>query len=370
MGIYHIERLLNNDNKEILGVLRSAPNVSDNLTVCFDRQPDFFKLPEIRYNPFYYYGYFRENELKGFCGLGYHQAMVNGNVNTVFHMRDYYMKKEARGIGFGLKVTEHFYRETYDNSTTGYVVILKGNRASISYVGYRTETFPYIPFSRIINQLEVRNILVIWPMSLSRRYRIRKAEEKDIPGIVTLLRNEHRNRLFGKIYSEDSFSEYLEKSYGLSLDEFYLAFNRSGKLCGVCAAWDCSPFKQTRVLEYGKKFRLAKIAYKGLSMLFNIPQLPPAGSSFKDLIISDYAVENRNPEIMNALLRAIYYDAREKSYQNIMWGSSADDPLLMATQGFFFQRIVSDIILISTKKEIIEPGVIRNSLPYIDLPCL
>ncbi|MCU0462300.1 MAG: hypothetical protein MUF36_09855 [Bacteroidales bacterium] len=370
MGIYHIEPLTSEHNNEILAVLHSAPNVTDKLTVCFDRQPDFFRLTENRYKPYYYFGYFRNDKLKGFCGIGYHDAMVNGKPMTVFHMRDYYVIPEARGIGFGLRVTEKFYSETCNNADTGYVVILEGNKPSLDYVGYRNEMFPYVPYSRIINKLDVRNIVLIWPVIKSKDYVIRKAEIHDIPAIVTLLNAEHKDRLFGKIFSEETFIDYLDNCPGLVLSDYYLALDKAGKPIGVCAAWDCHSFKQTRVLNYGKRFSVAKGIYKALSVVLNVPPLPAPGECFRDMIITDYAVKNRMPLIMNALLRAVYIDARKKGYQNLLWGSSADDPLLKATEGFFCQRIVSNIVLISTRKDVVEPGAIQNNLPYIDLPCL
>jgi GNAT superfamily N-acetyltransferase len=370
MSIYHIDPLSGDYNNEILKVLHSAPNVTENLTVCFDRQPDFFRLAEIRYHPYYYYGYFRNQDLKGFCGIGYHDAIVNSRRETVFHMRDYYVSPDARGIGFGLKVTEKFYKETYNKAVVGYVVIMTGNKASLGYVGHRNTSFPYIPYSRIINQLDVRNIMLIWPVRNSRDYIIRKAETKDIPEITDLLNNEHKDRLFGKLFDKSTFQKYLESCPGMTINDFYLALDRKGKPCGVCAAWDCSSFKQTRVLKYGKRFRVLKVLYKGLSVVFNVPSLPAPNECFNDIIITDYAARNRDPGIMNALLRKIYNDYRKLGFHNIMWGSSADDPLLSASKGFFYQRIVSNIVLISTDQSMVERGAIRNNLPYIDLPCL
>jgi hypothetical protein len=302
--------------------------------------------------------------------MGYHDAMVNGLPQTVFHMRDYYVLPESRGIGFGLKVTGNFYKKTYNNSVLGYVVIMAGNKASLGYVGRRNEAFPYVPYSRTINQLDVRNIMLIWPVRRSRNYLIRKAGMQDIPEIVALLNYEHRERLFGKVCSMESFQQYLEGCPGLEISDYYLALDKTGKPCGVCAAWDCSTFKQTRVLEYRKSFRTSKALYRGLSVIFDLPPLPKPGECFRDLIITDYAARDRDPAIMNALLRAVYIEARAKRYQNIMWASSADDPILKASEGFFYQRIVSNIVLISTDKDLVEPGALRNNLPYIDLPCL
>ena len=370
MNIYHIEPVNRSYNTEILNVLRSAPITTENLTVCFDRQPDFFKLAEIKYNQFFYYGYFRSDLLKGFCGIGYHDAMVNGLRETVFHLRDYYISPEARGIGFGFKVAEKLFKETYNQAVTGYVIIMADNKASMGYVGHRNISFRYIPFSRIINQLDVRNIMLIWPLLKSHDYFVRRANIGDIPEIVALLNNEHKERLFGNHYDETTFQNYLKKRPGLTISDFYLALDRNRRPCGVCAAWDCSSFRQTRVLRYGKKFRTAKFLYKGLSVLFQTPSLPLPGECFKEIIITDYATKNRNPGIMNALLRSVYIDSRKRNFQNIMWGSSSDDPLLKASEGFFYQRIISNIVLISTKPAIVENSAINNYLPYIDLPCL
>ena len=370
MSPYSIKPLDRSHNTDMLNILRSSPNNAESLTVCFDRQPDFFRLPEIRYNPYYYYGFFQFDQLKGFGGVGYHTAMVNGRHRTVFHMRDYYVAPEARGKGFGYKVTENFFKETYNQAEVGYAVIMAGNMPSLHYVGRRNTKFPYIPYSHVINQLDVRNIMLTWPVRNSRALKIRNADINDIPEIVALLNNEHNERLFGNIYDVTTFQDYLSRRPGLEISDYYLAFDKAGMACGVCAAWDCSSFRQTRVLKYGKTFRKAKILYKGLSLVFNLLPLPLQGECFRDSIITDYAARDRDPGIMNALLRFIYNDLRKRGFQNMMWGSSADDPLLKASEGFFYQRVISNIVLVSTNPAMIEDDKIRNHLPFIDIPCL
>ena len=370
MGIYHIKPIESKHNEEMLNILRSSPITTDNLTICFDRQPDFFRLANIKYHPHYYYGFFRHEALKGFGMLGYHQAIVNGLPETVFHLKDYYVSLDARGLDFVRKTSELFFKETYNHASIGYTILMVGNKDPHSYIGYSNPSYPYIPFSRTINQLDSRNILLTFPVKLSRTFAIRKATIKDVPAIVNMLNTEHKQRLFGNIYKEETFEEYLANRPGLTIDNYYLATAPNGKLCGVCAVWDCTSFKQTRVLHYGKRFRLTRIAHRILAMLFQLPPLPLAGMCFKDFVITDYAVSDRAPDIMNALLRAVYKEYKLKGYQNMIWGSSADDPLLKATKGFFYQRVVSDIVLISTDKSKLDNNTINTNLPYIDIPCL
>ncbi len=370
MDLYHIELIDRDYNSEILNILRSAPINTDNLTISFDRQPDFFMLPQIKYHPWYYYGFFRLEELKGFFGIGFHNAMVNGSCETVFHARDFYVSHDARGKGFAFKVAEKFYTETSSQPGIGYAIILAGNRPSLHYIGYTNPAFPHIPYTQIINQLDVRNIILIWPVRNSPDYFIRKADLQDIPEIVSLLNIEHKERLFGNHYDETTFQNYLCKRPGLTISNYYLAFDRKGKLCGVCAAWDCSAFKQTRVYRYGKQFASAKAIYKSLSLFFHITPLPKPGESFKDFIIIDYAVRNRDPGIMNALLRYIYNEFRKNGFQIMVWGSSSDDALLKASESFFYKRVISNIVLFSSDPALSVSGSIQKNLPYIDLSCL
>lgn len=354
----------------MLGILRSAPITTDNITLCFDRQPNIFLLPEIKYKQYYYLGFFVNDKLSGFVLNGYHKALVNGVPETVFHYTDYYIVPEARGKWFNYKISEYLFKETYHNAKVGYAIIMEGNKEALSLIGRRHPKFPYMPWTRIINKLEVKTIMITWPLKLSALYKIRHAEKKDIPVIVSLLNDEHKDRLFGLIFSESTFESYITNRPGMTISNYYLAEDRHGNVCGVCAAWDCTSFKQNRVLNYGARFMPARLAYKFLSLLFGFSPLPEKGDFFNDINITDYAVKNRDPGIMKALLRAIYADCRKAGYQSIIWGSNAGDPLLKASKGFFSQSVISNIVLLSTQPELIEGDVIKNHLPYIDVACL
>ncbi len=143
MSLYNIRPIDRNYNNEMLEILRSAPITTKNLTIYFDRQPDFFRLAETKYQPYFYYGFFRLEQLKGFGMIGYHQAMVNGMPETVFHLKDFYVLPDARGKGFGYRTTEQLFRDTHNRSVVGYAVVMSGNRDPHSYIGHRNPSFPY-----------------------------------------------------------------------------------------------------------------------------------------------------------------------------------------------------------------------------------
>ncbi len=370
MGRYYLKFLDKSYNSEMLGILESAPITTDNIKLCFDRQPDIFSMAEIKYKSFSYLGFFHEDILEGFVMIGYHNAQVNGIPETVFHFTDYYIRKEGRGKGFSYNISDYLFKETYNNAKVGYGIIMDGNKEALSLLGRRHPRYPFMPWTRIINKLDVKTILLAFPVKLDNTYTIRRATIEDIPIIASLLNEEHKNRLFGNSFSESSFEQLISSRPDFSIDNYYLALDRLKRIVGVCAAWDCTSFKQNRVIKYGITFLPTRIGYWLLSKIYSLPPLPGGGQIFRDVTITDYAVKDRNPAIMESLLRAVYHDYRKLGYHSMIWGSSADDPMLRASKAFFHQDIISNIVLFSLKPELIENNVIKNKLPYIDVACL
>ena len=367
MTSYHINHVDSSHCKKMLDILRGSPIVTDRITICFDRQPDIFALTRCKYDDYYYQGLFDGDVLKGFGMVGYHKVLVNNMPTEVFCARDLYILPEARGQGFVAKSTENHFREHQHLSPIGYGLIMKGNKASMRFIGKRPESNQHSPLSRTINQMVIHSILLTIPVPFSRDYSTRRARSEDIPIIARLLNSEHSDRLFGNIYSEESFPGYLQKNTGMCISDYFLAFDRNGRCCGVCAAWDMHAMKQTRVLRYGRAFLPAQVAWKTFSVLFNRPPLPKPGEHFKEVTITDYAVQDRNPAIINALLRAVYREYRKLGYHFMIWGSCADDPMIAAVKGFLYQKIISNIVLFSTKGKLLEDGMVKNRLPYIDV---
>ncbi len=367
MSDYSIRSLDRSYNTAMLDILKASPIVTDHMTICFDRQPDIFNLAKCKYDDYFYQGLFEHELLKGFGMVGYRQALVNGISQEVYCCRDLYVLPEARGNGFIARSVETHFRENQHRSPIGYGLVMQGNKAPVKFLGKRPANCSYFPLTQIINQLHVKTILLTLPVAGNSSYSIRRATVEDIPVIVELLKMEHRERLFGHIYREDSFLLHLQRNVGLAIGDYFLAFDRRGGCCGVCAAWDTGMMKQTRVSAYGKAFLPARIAWKSLSLVIKLPPLPGSGDHFNDVTVIDYAVKERNPLIMNALLRAVYTEYRHRGYHFLIWGTSADDPLLNASKGFMSQHVSSNIVLFSTDERLFKEGFVKRKWPYIDV---
>ncbi|MCU4162876.1 hypothetical protein [Carboxylicivirga caseinilyticus] len=360
---YTVALLDRSYNQQMLDILKSCPIKSGGFEICFDREPDVFKLAELKYNPAKYIGFFKDEKLVGFILMGYHQAYINGKTREVYHFTDFYVLEEARNKGFFYKASELVFK----NAEVGYAIIMQGNNDALSHVSRRHKKFPYVPFSKTVGTLDVRNILVTFKKKESRKYEIRRATIKDIPTIIELLKTEYSNRLFGQYVDESTFKANLNKKPGLTIENYYLA-EKDNKVVGVCAAWDTGSFKQTRVLKLSLNLRMTRFVYSVLAYLFGFPTLPDEGKCFKEVYLTDYAVKDRNSGIMRALLVRIYNEYRTKKNNSVIFGSSEDDPLLKATKGFFSQSVKSHIILSVADENMINET--KVNLPYIDVAML
>jgi hypothetical protein len=356
-------------NDAMLKILHESPIDAGGLSICFDRQPDIFVMSELKYAPPIWGGFFEGDELAGFALLGNHEAYVNGSITPVMHIANCYIRPQSRGRGYLRASLPFFLSENHPDASIGYAVVMKGNRAAESQLGDKMAGAPWHLRSKKIAQLAANNIF----LSLRRRsepaYAVRTARLDDIDAIAGLLHTEHSNRLFGLVTNRDRFAAGLKSRPGLSIDNYYV-LEHGGKLIGVCAAWDTCAFKQNRVVRYGPWLGAVRAANNLISSITRTPLLPAPGESFRDIVVTDWAVRDRSAELMHALLEHIYNTYYGRGYHSMIFGSCADDPILTAACGFVRTKVVSDIALFSLGERCLEPGKIRTALPFIDIALL
>jgi hypothetical protein len=175
--------------------------------------------------------------------------------------------------------------------------------------------------------------------------------------------------MFAPFIDEEKFRKNLNQRPDFSIQNYYLV-EKNNQVIGTCAAWDCSSFKQIRILKYGKKFNRIKNFYNAFSPLFRFPPLPVSGEPFKAVYITDCAVTGSDPKIMNAMLRQVYNEYRAKRFNLIVFGSFENDRLLEATNGFFYQSVESNVYLYHRDVKKIEELKRLNLQPYIDVAFL
>jgi len=351
-------------NSQMLPILEASPIQANGLNLYFDKSPDIFKIARMKYTQSEHLGFFRGDELMGCASLGYYDALIKGEKEQIFTFFNFYLKPEARGRMLAERAMKEFFFETNGKANYGISVSMKGNRKVESYIG--RDVYNWMPPIRIIDELVVKSIIFSLPKQNRTKYIVRDAHMDDIPEMIKLLNDEHRQRDFGAIFQEDEFLPMLEKR-GLKIENYFIALDKKGEVKGVCLAWDCSLFRRTRVMQFSTEFYPALYAYKVLEKLLPMAPFPKEGEAFNELTITDFAATDRNEIIMHALLSEIYHRNLNRKYHFMNFGSCLSDPILKGANGFLYKNIVSNILYTSFDAEQFN---YQPRLPYIDIALL
>lgn len=348
-------------NKEMLSILEASPVNANGISLFFDKSPDIFEIPRMKYSVSDHLGFFKDNVLKGFGSLGYFDALVQKQQGNVFSFYNFYLLPESRGKQLPYLAMQNFFSSVQGKANYGISITMKGNRSAERYIG--RQLTDWMPPTRVIDDLVVKSILFALPKKNETNYIIRNACLEDVQDIVKLLKEEHQQRDFGLIFQEETFLETLRKR-NLQIENYFVAIDKRGEINGVCLAWDCSSFRRTRVLKFLPNFYPSLLAYKTLEKIFLLAPFPEKGEIFNELTITDYAVNNRDPVIMHALLSEIYRRHHNGKYHFMNWASCGSDYLLKAAKGFWHKNITSHIIFTSMNPERYN---IKAQLPFIDI---
>lgn len=358
-------------NDQMLRILLESPMVASGLSMCLDRSPDMFTVPELFFHSYKAYGFFKDDQLVGFGMIGEKELYVNGFPKTVGYFMNLYVKKEARKLGWLYRAAEPLFGEIAEKTDLGFATTVQGNRATERMIGRRISKFPMMPYSASIGLQVIENILITFPkrpktQDLRPKLDLRRGKTEDLRKIAGLLDGEYRGRLFGPVVDEDKLSRLIDARPGFDISDYWVAFSE-GRMVGVCSAWDISSFRKVRVTEYRKKFKWIYLIYKFFRPIMGFPELPAPGEPFREIIVNDFAVENRDPKILECLLRAVYKDAHKRRYNMIQIGSYSGDPILKAVKPFISTSLYSHVVMGSSSPELIKEGRINTTRPYVDI---
>lgn len=360
---YDIVDLGPEHNEQILELLKDCPIDTGYMTLVFDRQPDFFLLPDLRYDHYRYKGCMANGKLKGVFLMARHRAYVHGVLTDVYYLGNAFLTPDMRRKAFIANAGAEFFAQAEAIPEVGYSLILKKNKRAESYIGKTSEDYPQLPGSRVIADFVARTIPLLFPKKYKgNKYEIRQADKHDIPFLTARLDAKSRGMSFGPVYTQDALQDVLLKRPGFNIADFSIAY-ADGRPVGFCSAWDASAIRQTRVLRFGRKFTPILQAYRMLSKLSAIPPLPGKGDAFREMHIGHVYINNNDPEIFYALLCHVYRNAKARRMHTMLWGSYSGDPLLRSIRRFTGVEIRSNIVAVSTRRDML---AMDYPSPFID----
>ena len=366
--LYSVQEIDETWNPQMMRIVQASPIEANGFKIIFDHSPDLFFLPRLRCNRLRCGGFFIRKQLHGFAMMLYKQVFVHGQPQTVLYFCNLVASPEGRHKGMLYRMSDFFLEDLPEDIRMGHAVIMRGNVAARRLLNRFHPRYPNMPYSRIIGAWHVKNILLLPKLPGRQKIFVRPARNDDLDTIVELLQQEYQHRLFGPVITKESIQNLFRTLPNFNIANFFVA-EIGNEIAGVCCAWDMAPVKRNRVMRYGPRFKLLKQLVDFLAPVIRYPKLPDEGKAFKDVTILEYAVKDRDPKILKALLDAIYCVYRKRGYHLMIFGHPANDPLAEAAKPFFYQEVISDILIFSKSRQFVEEFHV-DSLPYIDMMLL
>lgn len=190
---------------------------------------------------------------------------------------------------------------------------------------------------------------------------VRNANRNDLQKIEDYIKREASKINFFPYYSIYDLSNAYHK--GLSIDDFYIA-EKDHQIIGLCAVWDQTAYKQTRVKSYSTVLRLTRPLVNILSKLTGGFVLPAPGKVIPYVSLHSILVKDHDADVLKVLVNKILVDFKDSEYQYLLCGMAESSPLQKGFNGYSNKRsIKGNCFLVSENK----PEYIDSSEFYLEL---
>ena len=315
------------DDESLRRLLRENP-IPGSISLSFEREPCYFDASIVE-GPFHQTIVAREmdtGEIIAFGNRSIRPLYVNGEVRDIGYMSQLRVRSDygqglylARGLAGGFRKYHELHR---DGRTPLYLMsVIEDNIPAKRLLTSGLSEYPYTQeYARLFTY-------AIYPLRRKRTLglpdtlHLVRGSEKYIDQIMDCLNRNNERKQFAPHWTCDSlFIANLKPS------DFFLALDGE-HVVGCLACWDQTAFKQTVVRGYSGSLARWRELLNMLAVLGGWPNLPEPNTRLRYSYVSHLAIDNDDPVIFSALLRALYCHNLEYGYTYFMLGLAESSPL-------------------------------------------
>ena len=327
------------DNAALVALAAACPMAGD-VSLCVDRDPDFFALNRLE-GERWRVGVAHavdETALVGCIATAERRVYLHGRAERTAYVSDFKVHPAHRGgpvadalAGWARGACRDLGGERVPTTMT----ILAGN-APMERRAAGPRGLP--PLARFAT-LQAWAVPLLWP----RRERVpgvrveSASGERDLDEMAALWSRVAPGRQLAAVLDADALAAWVARAPGLSPESYLLARRGDGRLAGFVGVWDQSSFKRLRVTGYSRRLAAARLAVNAVAPLAGAAPLPPAGEPLRSLAAVHLCVPADAPDVLRALLLRAYALHRGRGWSFLTLGLDARDPLRAALAGLAAQ---------------------------------
>ncbi len=309
-----------------LRALMTQVSVGRGIVVTLEREPSFFAAGRIHGDVQVCVG--RDRETGRTVGMGTRaiaRAYVNGKETTLGYLADLRLLREYRN-GLLIARAYRFLRELHGDGRAHLytTVIFADNDLALRTIASGRAGLPRYHDLGVMHYPGIN--LTRRKPEIDDGFRITAGNEALLPTVVACLNRNGARRQFASVHTVDDFRPG-GRWVGLRAEDLLVA-TRKGEVVAAIAIWDQRSFKQTRILRYDGLYRWAAPCSAALHGFLGTPRFPRAGEVVPYCYFSFLSVDDDDPRVCRALLRAAYNVGVSSGYLYAMISAHEHDPLL------------------------------------------
>jgi hypothetical protein len=317
------------DEADLRQLLRQSP-MPGAITVTFEREPHYFQAAALE--GFHQTILCRDLATGALIGMGSRSIrpmFVNGAVQPVGYMSQlraspYY----PWGMGLArvlMQAFDYYHTLHADGRAPFYLMsVIADNHRAQRLLTSGLPGFPRLHPYALWHTYAVYLGAAKRPLSMPAGRRLERGTAARIPAILDCLQRNGPRRQFAADWSAETLFNPCH-THDLRPDDFWLSM-AGERVVGCIAAWDQSRYKQTVVRAYTGPLGRWRQWLNLLAPLGGWPKLPAPNTPWRYCYGSHLAVDEADPQIFAALLRALYISTRHLGYSYFLLGLSQTDP--------------------------------------------
>jgi len=311
--------------------------IPGDVTVTFEREPDFFDACSIHGDV--QVGVGRDTGSGAVIGLGTRSiasAFVNGRPRDIGYLADLRLEPPYRNgtlVARGYRLLRRMHADGRVEFYT--TVIFASNRVALDTIATGRAGLPRYHDFGVVHCPAINVGAGFWRPAGGRAARdaaleIRPGRAGLLDDIVDCLNRNNARRQFAPVHTARDF-EPGGRWKGFAVADFRVAF-RCGRVVGVVGVWDQRAFKQTRIVRYAPHLGAARPIVNAIRRVTGGPRYARAGEYLRYACVAFIAIDENDPGVFRALLRAAYEDQAGRDRVYLMIALHERDPFLPLVQ--------------------------------------
>ena len=352
------------DDDAALRAIAAACPMEGDISLRITRDPDFFQLNQLEGSQWRVGVAEVDGRVVG-CAMGAERiAYLHGVEQRTLYAGDLKVLPTMRGTGVADALIRWVMAELLDMGGPGVPIlltVLAGNRAMERRTSGRGTTPGVAHFAT----MRAFSLPLLFPRAFKDSgLRVSTATSRDIEEMLELWSHVAPARQLAPVLTAETFERWIARAPGLDISSYRLARDASGRLAGFMAWWDQATFKQSHVLRYSRRLRIARALLNGAATLTRGTPLPDVGELLRYCTALNVCVPGEAPEVLRALVRSSYSELRDAGYAFATIGLDVRDPLCAALNGLFAQPTDVNAFVYTTSGDYAGPSLADRPLHY------